>query len=57
MKLYVLLPLLVCIVGGIWYLVADTTPPATRRQELARIAFFCGLLVTLWELAGDVIKL
>ncbi len=49
----VLLPLLVCIVGLLAYALASNG----KVQELGRLSFACGLLVTLWELAGRVLRL
>jgi hypothetical protein len=43
------IPLLVCVVGGIIYL--STDKPV---KELARICFFAGLLVALFQLGARV---
>jgi hypothetical protein len=53
MQIYVLLPLLVCLLGVLAY--ALSTSP--KVQELGRLAYACGLLVTLYALATRVLKL
>jgi hypothetical protein len=52
MTIYILLPLLVCIIGVLIYALASNG----KAQELGRIAYFAGLLVTLFEVANHVIK-
>jgi|GEM_PF-2742832 len=52
MTLTILLPLLVAIVGMLVYALAAGPKPA----EIGRLAYACGLLVTLFELASHVIK-
>jgi len=52
MTLTILLPLLVAIVGMLVYALAAGPKPA----EIGRLAYACGLLVTLFELASHVIR-
>lgn len=49
----ILIPLLVAVVGVVVYALAGSP----KVVELARIAFFAGLLVTLLDLAGAAIRL
>ncbi|HTP29345.1 MAG TPA: hypothetical protein VMK12_27235 [Anaeromyxobacteraceae bacterium] len=49
----ILLPLLVAVVGVLVYF-ASTNPKA---QEVGRLMFGCGLLVTLLEFRGPLIHL
>lgn len=44
---------LVALVGAIVYFVSANA----KAAELARIAFFCGLLVFLFSIAGQSIKI
>ncbi len=53
MTVTILIPLLVCIVGLLVYALASNA----KVQELGRIAYACGLLVTLFVLATKVVKL
>ena len=53
MHLLIYLPLLVCIAGAFVY--AITANP--KVAELARGAFWDGLLVTLFEFAGKIFRL
>jgi len=53
MTAVVLLPLLVCIIGLLVYALAANAKVA----ELGRMAFGCGLLVTLFALAGHAVRL
>lgn len=55
MTLVILLSLLVCIVGGLVYLLAR--PPGSRVGELGRLAFLAGLIVTLLELPNHIVRL
>ena len=48
----IFIPLLVALIGVLMYALA-TNP---KVQEIGRIMFFCGLLVTLFEVAGHVIS-
>ncbi len=49
----VLLPLLVCILGLLAYALATNG----KIQEVGRLAYAVGLLVTLWQFAGRVLRL
>jgi len=49
----ILIPLLACIVGVLVYALASNP----KVQEMGRLAFGAGLLVTLWEVAGHVLRL
>lgn len=51
MELSILLPLLVCIIGVLTYALAGNAKVA----EMGRLAFFAGMLVTLFELATHVV--
>lgn len=53
MSIAILLPLLVCIIGLLVYALAANP----KVQELGRLAYGCGLLVTLFALAGHVLRL
>jgi hypothetical protein len=50
------LSLLVCIVGGILYMVCGNPPSptstTTKIAELGRLAFACGLIVFLFQISG-----
>jgi len=46
-------PLFVCLLGLLAYALSANT----KIQELGRIAYACGLLVTVWELATRIIRL
>lgn len=46
-------PLLVAIVGLLMYVLASNA----KIAEIGRIAFFCGLLVLTFQLAGSVVPL
>jgi len=48
-----MIPVLVCVVGVLVYALASNG----KVQELGRIAYAFGLLVTLWEVAGRVLRL
>jgi hypothetical protein len=48
MNLTILLPLLVCAVGMVAYMLAGNA----KAAELGRLAFFAGLLVALMALSG-----
>ena len=52
MSIIVFLPVLVCVLGALTYALA-----AGKASELGRLAFWCGLLVTLFEFAGQHVKL
>lgn len=49
----ILFPALVAVLGVLVYALASNPKVA----ELGRIAFFCGLLVAVWILAGDKLHL
>lgn len=53
MSISILLPLLVCILGLLVYALAASP----KVQELGRLAYACGLLVSLFALAGRVLRL
>jgi len=53
MSLSILLPLLVAIIGMLVYALSANA----KVQELGRLAYGCGLLVTLFELATHVVHL
>lgn len=53
MTITILLPLLVALVGMLVYALAANPKVA----ELARLAYFSGLLITLFELATQVLHL
>ena len=53
MAISILLPLLVCSVGVLVYALSSNGKVA----EMGRMAYGCGLLVTLFELAGHVLRL
>ncbi len=52
MNLALALPLAVMLVGVVLYVVA-----AGKASEAGRIAFFCGLLVSLLNLAGHALRI
>ncbi len=47
------LPLLVCIIGLLTYALASNG----KVQEIGRLSFAVGLLVTLWHMAGHTLRL
>ena len=47
------IPLLAAIIGVLLYALSTSS----KVQEMGRIAFFCGLLVTLMQLQGHALKL
>jgi len=51
MNVTIMLPLLVALAGLLVYALAS----GAKVVELGRLAFACGLLVTLFEVAGKVI--
>jgi len=53
MSAILILPLLVCILGMLIYALAANAKVA----ELGRLAFGCGLLVTLFAFAGHAVRL
>lgn len=53
MTFTIVLPLLVCILGVLVYALASNS----KTQELGRLAYGAGLLVTLWEFAAKIISL
>lgn len=57
MSTTILLALLVCIVGGLVYLIIGPGTPRARVAQLALYAFATGLLATLLMVGGHVIKL
>lgn len=50
----VLLPLAVAIIGAVLYLLFNK-PESVKAAELARLAYFAGLLVFLLQGAGQVV--
>ena len=52
MNVVLFLPLLVCLLGALIY--ARTVE--SKTAEMGRLAFACGLLITLFELATRVIQ-
>lgn len=51
---------IVLVVGALVYLLCPLAPPTGTKEkvaELARIAYFAGLLVFLFLLAGKVVSL
>ncbi len=53
MSVSILLPLLVCIIGMLVYALSANA----KVGELGRLAYFAGLLVTLFEVAAHVVRL
>jgi hypothetical protein len=54
----VVFPLLVALVGAVLYFTASTEKPrGAKYQEVGRIMFFAGLLVVLWHLGRETVKL
>ncbi len=49
MELTAIIPLIVCIIGLIVYIVSSNP----KISEVGRIAFFCGLLATCLAFAGS----
>ncbi len=47
------IPLLVLLIGLLTFALAKNTDV----KEIGRISFFVGLLVTVWHLAGNVLRL
>jgi Na+/phosphate symporter len=47
------IPLLAAIIGVLLYALSSND----KIREMGRIAFFCGLLVTLMQLQGHTLKL
>lgn len=48
------------VAGAILYIIMPTAPPLGTKEkvaEMARLAYFAGMLVFLWMLAGEVVKL
>lgn len=45
--------LLLAIVAAVVYLVAGTSPAASKAGELSRVTFFAALLVYLWHVIGS----
>jgi hypothetical protein len=43
------LPLLVCLIGLVMFIIADNPPGHSNVKEIGRIMFFCGLLVLLFK--------
>jgi len=52
MTFAILLPFLVCIVGVLVYALSANP----KLVELGRLAYACGLLVTMFEVATHVVK-
>ena len=52
MTVIAIVPALVAIIGAALYLMAANP----KAAELGRIAFFCGLLVLMFALAGHVLR-
>ena len=52
MSIVILLPLLVSILGVLLYALAANP----KGQEIGRLAYACGLLVVLLEVANHVVK-
>src|SRR3954470_19496006 len=50
--LITVIPLLVCLLGLLAYALSANA----KVVELGRLAFACGLLVTLWSLAGHTVR-
>ncbi len=50
MSIVIMLPLLVCLAGLVWWAVSDKFKP------IALYMFGCGLLVTLFSVATKIIK-
>lgn len=48
-------PFLVCVVGLLLYLIA--TPANPRLARIGEIMFFCGLLVTLFGVSAESVRL
>ena len=53
MSITILLPLFICLAGLLTYALSTNA----KVQELGRIAYACGLLITTWELATRVLRL
>lgn len=53
--IYAYIPAIVCIAGALVY--ALSSPNNPKAAELGRIAYWCGLLVTVWELATKAVHL
>lgn len=53
MSVIIIIPLLVCLVGMLAYALSANG----RIQELGRLAYGCGLLVTLFVVATRLVKL
>ncbi len=54
MTLTIALPFLICLLGLVIYLVSTTN---AKVAEVGRLAFACGLLVSLFEVAAHVVRL
>jgi len=53
MQLEIIVPLLICLVGLLTYALASNG----KVVELGRLAYACGLLVTLFVVARHVLRL
>jgi len=47
------IPLVVCVIGLLAYALSNNA----KASEAGRIAYFCGLLVLMFELAGKTLRL
>jgi hypothetical protein len=52
MTVYILIPLLVCVIGAFTYVAAAKA----ELKEIGRLCFACGLLVTLFVVANHMLK-
>ncbi len=57
MILIAYVPVLVALIGLLMYLIPGSPNPATGRQEVGRIMFWTGLLVTLFVLAKHTVHI
>lgn len=53
MTITIIVPLLVALIGLVTYALATNA----KIAEIGRLAYACGLLVTLFEIATHVVKL
>lgn len=52
--IYILVPLLVCIIGAFMYVAIK---PPNDTKEIGRLMFFAGLLITLWVVSTHYIHI
>jgi hypothetical protein len=52
--LVAIVPLLACVIGLVLYLAVTTN---AKVVEVGRALFWCGLLVTLFAVAGETVRL